>query len=579
MVPDEGTIVPEESERVEEQPAADEAQSKSTADGNQLTDEDSVNRQSPLLTEEEIDDEPTGLSKLMTPDEQMEKNQEEEKEVKEEEEIEKEKDEGGEEEVKEEEEKEEEKENEGGEGGEGDEEEEEDEDLPTGNENPIQVVNTPKRVEMKVVRGANFPEAKDSDKYYVSVRIEEMRGKICYQTKKFKSKTIRGSQPEWNKNFTIKTQHPESCLMTLKVKKSSLFGLKKSTVGFVKMAVSDLMHDENGHVSALKMQLNDESNNPVGEAYLELDMKVGDLPEVVPSPAELKRQERKLKARQILSDTITQSIHHTGNDKKPQTDKTSNIIKNILKNIFLEEKTTNCLHNPPSDEFIVRGKSVKMLIDSGSPVSFITKEEWKRIGKPPLTQVKGYSFRSTSGRSAKLKGIFMASVVYENMSYLLPLYVSGNFVMNIVGRTWLSAIHNVDWNKKVLSKNIENIQQEKLEQLGQDFPEIPTLNLNINGYTVKAEIDTGTTTSVITKETWDRIGKPKLRKSFIPVMDPTFKKIAYKGRCNVTINKRIYEIIVLKESNKEKDQSNLIGMNVLIDLENIDFNEIFNNLN
>ncbi|EFX76109.1 hypothetical protein DAPPUDRAFT_322611 [Daphnia pulex] len=217
MVPDEEMIVPEESERVEEQPAADEAQSKSTADGHQLTDEDSVNRQSPLLTEEEIDDEPTGLSKLMTPDEQMEKNQDEEKE-------------------------------------------------------------------------------------------------------------------------------------------SSLFGLKKSTVGFVKMAVSDLMHDENGHVSALKMQLNDESNNPVGEAYLELDMKVGDLPEVVPSPAELKRQERKLKARQILSDTITQSIHHTGNDKKPQTDKTSNIIKNVLKNIFLEEKTTNCLHNPPFDEFIVRGQ-------------------------------------------------------------------------------------------------------------------------------------------------------------------------------------------------------------------------------
>jgi hypothetical protein len=284
MVPDEEMIIPEESERIEEQPAADEAQSKSTADGNQLTDEDSVNRQSPLITEEEIDDEAPGLSKLMTPDEQMEENQEEEKEGKEEEE-------------KKEEEKEEEKENEGGEGGEGDEEEEEDEDLPTGNENPIEVVNTPKRVEIKVVRGVNFPEAKDSDKYYVSVLVEEMRGKICYQTKKFKSKTIRGSQPEWNKHFTIKTQHPESCLMTLKVKKSSLFGLKKSTVGFVKMAVSDLMHDENGHVSALKMQLNDESNNPVGEAYLELDMKVGDLPEVVPSPAELKRQERKLKAR------------------------------------------------------------------------------------------------------------------------------------------------------------------------------------------------------------------------------------------------------------------------------------------
>ncbi|EFX63629.1 hypothetical protein DAPPUDRAFT_335245 [Daphnia pulex] len=57
MVPDEEMIIPEESERVEEQPAAGEAQSKSTADGHQLTDEDSVNRQSPLLTEEELDDE------------------------------------------------------------------------------------------------------------------------------------------------------------------------------------------------------------------------------------------------------------------------------------------------------------------------------------------------------------------------------------------------------------------------------------------------------------------------------------------------------------------------------------------
>ncbi|EFX63630.1 hypothetical protein DAPPUDRAFT_268091 [Daphnia pulex] len=229
----------------------------------------------------------------MTPDEQMEKNQEEEKEGKEEEEkkeeeIEKEKNEGGEEEVKEEEEKEEEKENEGGEGGEEEEEDEEDEDLLTGNKNPIKVVNTPKLVEMKVVRGVNFPKAKDSDQYYLSVLVEEMRGKFCYQnqTKKFKSKTIRD---RWNKNFTIQTQHPESSQITIKVKKSSIFGLKKSTVGFVKMAVSDLMHDENGHVSALKMQLNDESNNPVGEAYLELDMKVGDLPEVVPSPAEPSR--------------------------------------------------------------------------------------------------------------------------------------------------------------------------------------------------------------------------------------------------------------------------------------------------
>jgi hypothetical protein len=261
-------IIPEESERVEEQPAADEAQSKSTADGNQLTDEDSVNRQSPLLTEEEIDDEAPGLSKLMTPDEQME--EEEKEEEKEEEEI----------EEKENEEKE-------------DEDEEEDEDLQTGNENPIEVVNTPKLIEIKVVGGGNFPEAKDSDKYYVSMRIEERCDEKCDQKKKCKSKTIRASQPEWNQDFSIYTLNPESCEITIKVKKSSIFGLNKSTVGFVKLYVSSL--DDN----VTEMQLNDESNNPVGEACLKVNTKISDLPKVVASPAEVKRQERKLKTRKI----------------------------------------------------------------------------------------------------------------------------------------------------------------------------------------------------------------------------------------------------------------------------------------
>jgi hypothetical protein len=261
-------IIPEESERVEEQPAADEAQSKSTADGHQLTDEDSVNRQSPLLTEEEIDDEAPGLSKLMTPDEQME--EEEKEEEKEEEEI----------EEKENEEKE-------------DEDEEEDEDLLTGNENPIEVVNTPKLIEIKVVGGGNFPEAKDSDKYYVSMRIEERCDEKCDQKKKCKSKTIRASQPEWNQDFSIYTLNPESCEITIKVKKSSIFGLNKSTVGFVKLYVSSLDDGLN------ELKLTDEFYNPVGEACLKVNTKISDLPKVVASPAEVKRQERKLKTRKI----------------------------------------------------------------------------------------------------------------------------------------------------------------------------------------------------------------------------------------------------------------------------------------
>lgn len=266
--------------------------------------------------------------------------------------------------------------------------------------------------------------------------------------------------------------------------------------------------------------------------------------------------------------------HCTKKLQTDETDKTTNIMKTIktfFKNIFPGKQTTN-QHNQPCDEFVVRGKPVQMLIDSGSPASFLTKQEWKRIGKPPLTQVKGYSFEAMSGECLKIKGVFMARVVYENTNYFLPLYVSDNMVNNIVGRSWLAAIHNVDWNQKVFS---EKIEQESLREIG-TYAETPTLNLNINGFPIKAQIDTGSQITVITEKTWEEIGKPGLRKSINRVVDATLKKIADKGFCTVTIYKRTYEIIVLRET--EKVQNNIIGMDVLQDLKNIDLNEIFKNL-
>jgi Ca2+-dependent lipid-binding protein len=126
---------------------------------------------------------------------------------------------------------------------------------------------TPKDLKIRVQRGVNLPEAKDSDNYYVSMRVQEGRGTIRKQDKKVgKSKTIRGSQPEWNKDFTIKTKNPEECQITIKVKKSSKFCLKKYTVGFVKLDVSSLNDGLN------KLQLYDKSNNPVGKACLEVEI-------------------------------------------------------------------------------------------------------------------------------------------------------------------------------------------------------------------------------------------------------------------------------------------------------------------
>jgi hypothetical protein len=129
-----------------------------------------------------------------------------------------------------------------------------------GNQKPF------KHFKIRFKRGVNLPKAKDYDKYYVSMRVEQCRGMNRVQDNKIKTKTIRGSQPEWNKDFTIKTHNPEECRMTIKVKKSSILGLKTSTVGFVKLDLSSLDDGIN------KLQLYDKSYNPVGKACLEVEI-------------------------------------------------------------------------------------------------------------------------------------------------------------------------------------------------------------------------------------------------------------------------------------------------------------------
>jgi hypothetical protein len=131
---------------------------------------------------------------------------------------------------------------------------------------------TPKHFNVRVLRGY-LPEAKDSDKYYLSVstRVQKWDGKIREQDKNnkkvSKTKTIRGSQSEWNQDFPIKTLNPEACLITIKLKKSSKLGLKTSTVGSVVFYVSALEVNQ-----VYKLQLYDKSYNPGGKAYLEVEI-------------------------------------------------------------------------------------------------------------------------------------------------------------------------------------------------------------------------------------------------------------------------------------------------------------------
>ncbi|EFX74572.1 hypothetical protein DAPPUDRAFT_108774 [Daphnia pulex] len=206
----------------------------------------------------------------------------------------------------------------------------------------------PKNFQIKFVRGVNLPEAKDN--YYVSIRVDVWLGMIHVHSKKHKTKTIRGSQPQWNKDLTsIKTQNPEKWMLTIKVKKSSIFGLKTSTVGFVKL---DMYSLENG---LNKLQLYDESHNPVGKSCLELEIKIEyPLTEVIPSPEIVSKpkdtlaeitssnvrfeMDKKRPEPESLSDNLQKTIDDTGNvtNKDPVLSETDELLEMAEETIIPE---------------------------------------------------------------------------------------------------------------------------------------------------------------------------------------------------------------------------------------------------
>lgn len=244
----------------------------------------------------------------------------------------------------------------------------------------------------------------------------------------------------------------------------------------------------------------------------------------------------------------------------------------------------------PNDKFCINGKEINMYIDSGSPASFLKTKEWKRIGKPPITYFRSIFCTTMGGRFVKITGAFVANVLYEKEKYLLPIFVGHGISINIVGRNWLSRFRNVDWNMKffperfekipqeeIFPEDFEEIPQETLDEIKRDtFYKCPKINLDINGIIVTANLNTEFSRTMISKKTWERIGKPKLKRTNIYLEDEASKKISFVGKCFVKISQHLFEIIVLEESNPA-DQLNYIGMDVIKYLE-LDLDQVFRNL-
>jgi hypothetical protein len=158
------------------------------------------------------------------------------------------------------------------------------------------------------------------------------------------------------------------------------------------------------------------------------------------------------------------------------TEKKKNKIGTFIKRIFSISTGSRIFQN-----FVIKRKKIKMLIDSGSNVSFLRKKEWKRIGKPKLTDVDN-SFITLSGRILDVKGMYMANVFFEGQEYQLPVFVANRIRNNIAGHPWLTVMDKVNCNRLIFPEKFEEIQQRKLEK--QTSSEFLTMKFDINGFAI-----------------------------------------------------------------------------------------------
>ena len=166
----------------------------------------------------------------------------------------------------------------------------------------------------------------------------------------------------------------------------------------------------------------------------------------------------------------------------------------------------------------------------------------------------------------------MFSLKDRNIKNQLSVFVANGLRNNIAGRSWLTVMDKVNWNRLLFPKKFEANQQKKFEK-DSTSSEFLTMKVDINGFAITGMIYTGANHTCLSKKTWEEIGKPKIRKKIFPSVDATFNKIPCDGECFVTVNGTEYKISVLRDS-LPNQFDNIFGTDIMKNMD-IDFNEMF----
>lgn len=251
--------------------------------------------------------------------------------------------------------------------------------------------------------------------------------------------------------------------------------------------------------------------------------------------------------------------------KQPKTDPKFQFMKNVakllqrkcwklIKNLSTSRKGSfdlnscdeqmNFTNSPISCNLplTINNQSVKMIIDSGTHNSIVSRSVWRRLGEPRLEPVT-FTLRTSSGAQLKLKGQFMADVNYAGRVYQLPLIVSERpDIDNLLGRRWFPALH-LDWNR--IFRGAPHRFQPTAESdkrldskimAGQSYcSDHCYVNVNVEGVTLRMMLDTGSTHSDIGLAQWESIGKPRLKATRLKIIDAANDSLPLLGVCTVKV--------------------------------------------
>lgn len=203
---------------------------------------------------------------------------------------------------------------------------------------------------------------------------------------------------------------------------------------------------------------------------------------------------------------------------------------------------TYCVH------FTINKVEVVLKIDSGCHESIINKKEWHKIGKPLLEPVLKKR-RSVTGAEVPLLGQFIATVHYSGKIFHLPIQVSANEdTRNLLGRRSFPIL-NLDWNKIFHRQHTNEIIRGVLALPHSDYmlsqarlasmchattPFYVSIQVNTR-FGMIMMLDTGATQSKISKRQWEILDKPRLRPSWVTIVDTANIPIPILGECMLMV--------------------------------------------